>query len=279
MITYTSTSQSLIELGQAQQDFYAGAPPYPHIVLGDFFDPNVLECVLSEAQSVDKELSYAKFIRARTEAQKYAFLPHVVGPETAKLINFLNSGPMISYLEKLTGISGLLADPSYFGGGVHLIGKGGFLEVHVDFNHLKKYNLERRVNLLLYLNKDWRDEYNGNLELWDRKAMSRNVEPLFNRCVVFSTNKDSLHGHPAPLQTPEGIMRYSIALYYYTNTWRTEDISRNTLYYASPNNEFRTKMSRIARDFILDLIPPIFRKGARAFKRRIKGETLKELNS
>lgn len=277
MITYHSTSQSLVELGQSQRTSFTETPPFPHIVLDDFFDADVLESVLKEAQNVDKELSYAKFIRAKTEAQKYAFLPDVVGSETTRLINFLNSGPIISYLEKLTGISGLLADPSYFGGGVHLIGKGGFLEVHADFNHLKKYNLERRINLLLYLNKDWLDEYNGKLELWDRKSMSRNVEPIFNRCVIFSTGKDSLHGHPAPLQTPDGIVRCSIALYYYTNTWGEEDVSHNTRYYASPNNNSKTKISRIARDFVLDLIPPIFRKGARAIKRRLKGETLKEL--
>lgn len=277
MINYKSSSESLIEQGKALSQAYATTPPFPHIVVDDFFDSEVLESVLNEVQHVDKSLSYAKFIGKQTDHNKYAFLPESVGPETARLVNFLNSGPVIAYLENLTGIRGLLADPSYFGGGVHWIEKGGFLEVHSDFNHLKKYDLERRINLLLYLNKDWQDDYNGKLELWDRTSMARDVAPLFNRCVVFSTTQDSLHGHPAPLKTPDGVARRSIALYYYTNTWRADEQSHNTRYYLSPNNSAKKKPSRIARDLLLDLIPPIFRKLTRLLKRKAKGETLREL--
>lgn len=277
MISYQSSSAELSDLGSSQHAKYEGNKPFPNIVLDEFFDPTVLERVLAEASQVDKSRSYAKFIGKKTDHNKFAYLPEVVGTETARLVNFLNSGPVIAYLENLTGITGLLADPSYFGGGVHAIERGGFLEVHSDFNHLKKYNLERRINLLLYLNKDWRDEYNGKLELWDRGSMATEVSPEFNRCVVFSTNQDSLHGHPAPLQTPNGVARRSIALYYYTNTRGKDEQSHNTRYYLSPRNKAKIKLGRIARDFVLDLIPPIFRKATRALKRWLKGETLKEL--
>jgi hypothetical protein len=162
---------------------------------------------------------------------------------------------------------------------VHWIENGGFLEVHADFNHLKKYNLERRLNLLLYLNENWRDEYNGQLELWDRKTMTmaKAVAPIFNRCVVFSTTKESLHGHPAPLATPPGVARRSLALYYYTNTWDPAVQAHTTMYYISRDNKVRLRPSRIVRGFILDLIPPIFRKTFRSIKRLIKGEKLTEL--
>lgn len=277
MISYASTTESLVELGQKQRQSYASAHPFPHAVIEDFFDPAVIEGVLGEASQVDKAASYAKFVGARTETNKFAYLPQVVGPETARLVNFLNSGPVIAYLEKLTGIDGLLADPSYFGGGLHCIEQGGFLEVHADFNHLKRYNLERRINLLLYLNKDWRDEYNGKLELWDRTTMAAEIAPVFNRCVIFSTTQDSLHGHPVPLKTPDGIARRSIALYYYTNTWSGDEQSRNTRYFLSPANTTKKKTSRVVRDFVLDFIPPILRKATRAIKRKIKGERLTEL--
>jgi hypothetical protein len=279
MINYQTDRQALIHLGEKDHDAYAGNQPFPHIVIDDFFDPNALSEVLAEVDAVDKSKRYAKFLDRETDHNKFAFFPDVVGPNTARLAQTLNSGPFLGYMEKLTGIANLIADPSYFGGGIHWIENGGYLEVHADFNHLKKYNLERRINLLLYLNKDWKDEYAGDLELWDRQTMSKRkvVAPLFNRSVIFSTVKEALHGHPTPLNTPTGVARRSLALYYYTNTWEPSVQSHTTLYYISQKHKVRIRVSRIVRGFILDLIPPIFRKTFRAIKRAIKGEKLTEL--
>jgi hypothetical protein len=280
MITYGSDQEALAKLGESLNTVYTSNTPWPHIVLDDFTAPDVLDRVREEAVAVDKARRYAKFLDRKTDHNKFAFTPDVVGPETSRLVNFLNSGAFVSYLEKLTGISGLLTDPSYFGGGLHKIQTGGYLEIHADFNHLKRYNLERRLNLLLYLNKDWANSYNGNLELWDRPSMSlvTTVAPLFNRCVIFSTTEESLHGHPAPLATPAGIDRMSIALYYYTNTWNPVGKVHSTLYYISRNNKVRLRPDRMIRTFLQDLIPPILRKSVRAIKRLAKGEKLSELN-
>jgi hypothetical protein len=275
MINYTSNHKTLAKIGEESNALYTANKPWPHLVIDDFFDPEWLERVRREALAIDRSRRYAKFLDRRTDHNKFAYLPDVVGPETARLANFLNSGAFLTYLEKLTGISGLLADPSYFGGGLHKILTGGFLEIHADFNHLKRYDLERRLNLLLYLNKDWQPSYQGDLELWDRPSMSRAtvVAPIFNRCVIFSTTAASLHGHPIPLATPPGTERMSIALYYYTNTWEPvagEDHS--TLYYISQNNKVRFRVDRILKTLVQDLTPPIFRKTIRALKRRARGE-------
>src|SRR5277367_2521834 len=194
MIKYSCDQSTLASEGQKLSETYALNKPWPHIVLDDFIDPEVLELVRGQAAAVQHAEYYEKFVDRKTDHNKYAFKPDAVGPETARLINFLNSGAFVSYLEKLTSISGLLTDPSYFGGGLHKIQPGGYLEVHTDFNHLRRYNLERRLNLLLYLNKNWAPSYNGDLELWDRPSMKRvaSVAPLFNRCVVFSTTRESL---------------------------------------------------------------------------------------
>jgi hypothetical protein len=279
MINYRTDRNSLIDLGEKEHSIYAANEPFSHIVIDDFFDPQALGDVLAEVDAVDRSKRYAKFLDRKTDHNKFAFFPDVVGPNTARLAQTLNSGPFLAYLEKLTGISNLIADPSYFGGGVHWIDNGGYLEVHADFNHLKKYNLARRINLLLYLNKDWKDEYHGDLELWDRSTMSRRktVAPLFNRAVIFATVKEALHGHPTPLSAPPGIARRSLALYYYTNTWEPAGQAHSTLYYISQRHRVRIRASRIVRGFILDLIPPIFRKGVRAIKRAVKGEKLTEL--
>jgi Rps23 Pro-64 3,4-dihydroxylase Tpa1-like proline 4-hydroxylase len=279
MISYQTDPASLKELGERAHEAYATNLPFPHIVIDNFLDTPIIQGILSEVNAVDRSQRYAKFLDRKTDHNKFAFFPEVVGSDTSRLFYFLNSGPFLAYMEKLTGIDNLIADPSYFGGGLHLIETGGFLEVHADFNHLKKYNLERRINLLLYLNEDWKDEYHGQLELWDRSTMTRAkaVSPIFNRCVVFSTTKESLHGHPEPLATPPGVARRSLALYYYTNTWDPAVQAHTTLYHISRNNKVKLRISRIVRGFILDLIPPIFRKTFRAIKRLIKGEKLTEL--
>ena len=261
-------------MGEQSSAVYLANKPWPHVVVDDFFDPECLERVRREACVIDPSKRYAKFLDRKTDHNKFAFLPDVVGPETARLVNYLNSGAFLTFLEKLTGISGLLADPSYFGGGLHKILAGGFLEIHADFNHLKRYDLERRLNLLLYLNKDWQPSYQGELEMWDRKSMTRvaAVAPVFNRCVIFSTTAESLHGHPVALATPQGMERMSIALYYYTNSWEHIASEHSTLYYISQNNKVRLRVDRIIKTLIQDLTPPIFRKTIRALKRRARGE-------
>jgi Rps23 Pro-64 3,4-dihydroxylase Tpa1-like proline 4-hydroxylase len=274
MISYQSDQAMLSQLGESLNGTYAANTPWPHIVIDNFIDPDCLERVREEALAVDRARRYAKFLDRKTDHNKFAFLPDVVGPETSRLVNFLNSGAFVNYLGKMTGIDYLLPDPSYFGGGLHKIQTGGFLEIHADFNHLKPYNLERRLNLLLYLNKDWAPAYNGDLEFWDRASMTKasSVAPLFNRCVVFSTTRESLHGHPTPLATPPGIDRMSIALYYYTNTWVPAAQEHSTLYHISQNNKVRLRLDRVLKTFVQDLTPPIFRKSIRAIKRMAKGE-------
>jgi len=131
----------------------------------------------------------------------------------------MSSPPVLQFLEALTGIGGLIPDPYFGGAGPHQILPGGFLKVHADFNWHPLLKLDRRLNLLVYLNKDWREEYGGHLELWDRemKACERRILPVFNRTVVFSTTDFSYHGHPRPLSCPEGMTRKSVSFYYYTN--------------------------------------------------------------
>ena len=87
------------------------------------------------------------------------------------------------------------------------------------FNKYKDVNLDRRINLLLYLNHDWNIEWNGNLGLYnkdDLKNPKKIIKPDFNRCVIFTTNSNTYHGHPEKLKCPDGTSRKSIALYYYS---------------------------------------------------------------
>lgn len=144
-----------------------------------------------------------------------------------RIIADLNSDRMLAYLEGITGIKGLVADPDILGGGVHEILPGGFLNVHTDFNVHPKLKMLRTLNLIVYLNEDWREEWEGHLELWDeqvRHPIAR-IAPLMNRAALFQTNEISYHGHPTPLACPQQRTRKSFALYYYT-PWPSELVAR-----------------------------------------------------
>jgi len=154
-----------------------------------------------------------------------------------KVFDELNSKDFLKWLNYVTKIKEpLLADPELFGGGLHQSINGAFLNVHVDYNFHPKTKYHRRINVIIYMNKNWKDEYEGHLELWDINGTKQNllekISPKFNRCVIFETNEISFHGHPIPLNIPNGMSRKSLATYYYTKTRPSSEISpdHNTIY-------------------------------------------------
>ena len=181
-----------------------------------------------------------------------------MGPKTRALIQFLNGQEMIMFLEKLTGIEGLVPDPFLAGGGLHQLRQGGFLGVHADFNFQKHMRLDRRINLLVYLNKDWEEDWGGNIELWDTsmKHCVKRYAPLFNRCVIFNTTDKSFHGNPQPVTAPDGRIRRSIAMYYYTNGRPEGEVSdaHMTLFQYRPGE---ASAKDKAKRFVKRLTPPI----------------------
>jgi hypothetical protein len=144
----------------------------------------------------------------------------------------------------LTTIQGLIPDPYFNGGGYHETAPGGKLGIHADFRVNEQLHLHRRLNVIVYLNEGWQEEWGGALELWDRqmKSKQREVAPLFNRCVIFNTDADSYHGHPDPLAAPAGVLRRSMALYYYTASKEIykEVPNTSTVYHARPGEDTGT---------------------------------------
>lgn len=196
---------------------YAQALPYPHIVLDNFLETWAAEQALAEFPAVGDAgwIHYVHWNEKKHGLNRADMLP----PFLSAVIRELNSPAFADYLSRLTGIENLLPDEMLEGGGLHQSGRGGFLNVHADFTvHPHKRHWRRRVNVLMYLNKDWKPEYRGELELWDRemKEVVQRILPLFNRCVVFNTDQDSYHGFPDQIQCPEETTRKSVALYYFT---------------------------------------------------------------
>jgi len=196
-----------------------------------------------------------------------------MGAATRHLLAELNSSAFLDFLERLTGIEGLVPDPHFLGGGLHQIERGGHLKVHADFNRHPRTDLERRLNVLIYLNRGWREEYGGAFELWTRD-MSRCAErvlPVFNRCVVFSTTSTSFHGHPEPLACPPDTTRKSLALYYYSRDRPAAEAgdAHNTLFKARPGEALPQpevephRLRRRVERAIVALTPPIVLDGLR----------------
>jgi Rps23 Pro-64 3,4-dihydroxylase Tpa1-like proline 4-hydroxylase len=211
-------TEHLTALAQVRSASYRAAEPFPHVVLDDFLSQETALALLAEfprPDAIEWRASYADERQLKLACDDEALM----GPVTRQILGYLNSGAFLVFLETLTGIDGLIPDPHFRGGGLHQIRPGGFLKVHADFNWYDRLRLDRRLNLLLYLNEDWEDAYGGHLELWDAgmTTCQRRILPVFNRCVIFSTTDASYHGHPDPLRCPPGRTRKSLALYYYSN--------------------------------------------------------------
>jgi hypothetical protein len=212
------------------------AEPFPHTVIDGFLDSGLLQRVTAEFAAMDR--SNWRRSNNANERKLSTEDPSRFGPYTTKIISALNSGPFLEFLERLTGVGGLMADPYLRGGGLHEIEPGGKLGVHADFNLYERLKVYRRLNLLLYLNTAWQDSWGGHLEMWtsDGKTKVKSVAPMFNRAVIFDTSNKSYHGHPHPLACPEGESRKSIALYYYTADYPyQEDLApHSTLFVTTP---------------------------------------------
>jgi hypothetical protein len=201
----------------ALRDRYLSAQPFPHIALDGLFEDAALDAVLREFPG-PRDMQWLEFDSATEKKLGYFHERSRISQNIRNFLNEMNSFEMLLWLEALTGIDGLIPDPYFGGGGLHQIEPGGFLKIHADFNVHPKLKLDRRLNMLVYLNRDWREEYGGHLELWerDRSACRERILPLFNRTVIFSTSDTSYHGHPHPLTSPPGVTRKSVSLYYYT---------------------------------------------------------------
>ncbi|MBI2587811.1 2OG-Fe(II) oxygenase [Candidatus Azambacteria bacterium] len=259
---------ALSHLARRHREAYQQAKPFPHVVFDDFLPRPVVETVLlafpgpSEVAWHTTDNVHEKKLSNEDETK--------IPPVIRQVLHAFNSQVFVNFLEELTGISGLISDPHFRGGGLHQIASGGKLGIHVDFNRYKRLNLERRLNVLLYLNKDWKEEYGGHLELWNQTMTTREkkILPIFNRCVIFTTSEISYHGHPTPLRCPPEMSRKSLALYYYTADAPSPDARiHSTIFQARPG-EHVEEPRRSWKQFLKRLLPPIALDIFKAVRRR-----------
>ncbi|MEO7433149.1 MAG: 2OG-Fe(II) oxygenase [Dokdonella sp.] len=219
---------------------FARREPFRHVVIDGFLDAAYAERLLHEFPPFERG-------NARNEAGELGGKSTVerirdLGPSYAALDDLIQSPDFLDFISRVTGVPGLLYDPYYFGGGTHENRSGQDLDPHVDFNRHPIENWHRRLNLIVYLNHQWQDDWGGSLELHtDPRSPDdrvRLVTPLFNRCVIFETTEWSWHGF-GRIQLPAqhaNLSRKSVALYFYTRERPDDELAdtHSTIYVDRP---------------------------------------------
>ena len=203
--------------------------PYPYAVIDNLFDDKILDLVNEEVEladfEVDSRVDKNVQVKIRSDFADNEALPQV----TKSVFDVINGGKFLKILSTLTGIDGLISDPYYDGGGINIIKNEGTLAVHVDGTTQDRMKLSRRINVILFLNDQWDEKWNGYHEQWDmlHKDLSpndaaqdwrcvRKILPKKGRLLIFTTNDHSWHGHAGVLNVPEHVQRKTLIAYYYT---------------------------------------------------------------
>lgn len=232
MIDYTLSDKLKVQ--------YQTANPFPYIVIDNFLPEFILKKTKEEILKHDTWFSDNIEWTKPYQQKKFYYPGHDTKmdelsmklPITNLVMDYLNSNEFIVFLEKITGFKKLYRDPILMGGGIHKIKRGGKLSIHKDYNEHPETKKQRRINVLIYLNENWESSWGGNLELWSNDTWKKSVEiePIFNRVVIFNI-ENAPHGHPTPLNCPDNIDRYSLALYYFTDNFLEDDLNKYVSFY------------------------------------------------
>lgn len=228
---------------QALRRQFAQASPFPFIKIDNFLDPTFVLDVSAAYPSFETARGLGMSFKTVNERKKVQITDAKLFPKAvARLNEALASPSFLSDLSYITGIPDLLADQELVGGGIHVTGPGGRLDVHVDFNYLETRKLHRRLNFLLYLNPIWEEQWGGHIQLWDKsvKECRQAFVPILNRCIIFETSEISFHG-VTPVADDAPSPRLSFASYYYTRQpppiWKGN--VHGTIFKARPQERLR----------------------------------------
>lgn len=258
----------LLRIAETESHQYRKARPFPHAVIDNVFPEDLLDAVIADLPSGDQ--GWTRYNNANERKSVFSDV-NAFGPAAETMAYALNSLFFINFLEQLTGVDGIVADPYLHAAGYMRVEPGGFLDLHYDFTMHKHLPLERRINVLVYLNRDWRPEWGGQLELHSNDKLTDPnhqeiaIEPIFNRVVIFNT-PNALHGHRRPVACPPGRSRLLFSCFYF--------IVPPVLGYRSriENVEFPTRrsFSAAATRLANRLLPPIVFDLLRPGRKRVQ---------
>lgn len=234
-------SDEVIRNADVYRETFLHAQPFKHVVIEGFFEPEFAEGLLADFPSFDPQLAMNEF--GYTGGKAVNTNIRRISPVYQQLYEAIGAKPFLELVSRISGIPDLILDPKMYGGGTHDNRHGQELDPHVDFNYDEAQQLHRRLNLIVYMNKEWRSEWGGAIEIHSnpRDPATNSIssyDPLFNRCVMFETNERSWHGFPRINLPPDKrhLSRKSISIYLYTKDRPAEEIApmHGTFYVQRP---------------------------------------------
>lgn len=253
---------------------YQNASPFRHVVIDGLFDPGLLDPLSAEMTGiargqwmvVENEGS-ERFLRMRSVVQ--------LRDSGMQLLSLVHSASFLYMLSEITGIWQLLPDPYLQGSGYAAMRPGDFFNVHSDRSVAYETGLTRRLAMIIFLNKSWKPEYNGQLELWNPEATKceASIEPIFNRTIIFEVAHPNYHGVPAPIACPPDRSRQSFMFYFHTVGIDGKfDIKPHSSIFAP---QFHTANRLTLRTMAREVTPPVVRKAVRKIVQAAKSTFLK----
>jgi Rps23 Pro-64 3,4-dihydroxylase Tpa1-like proline 4-hydroxylase len=250
------TSKDTIQ--QLRKDFET-ALPYKHLVMDNFLTEDFAQTLHDNFPTIDKlNKHYHGLNEKKSEGSNFDDFHSSFSELKTKV---LMSKEFAEWITAVTGVEDCFVTDDKLGTGLHQGGDGSFLDIHIDFNiHVEK-NVHRRLNLLIYMNQNWKDEYAGDLEMWDAKMTKceKKVAPLFNRAVIFETNEISYHGY-STVHLPANMTRKSIYTYFYTNVRTDAAGYHDTVFKAKPTDSPAKKIKTTIKETLKNTIKAQLKK-------------------
>jgi Rps23 Pro-64 3,4-dihydroxylase Tpa1-like proline 4-hydroxylase len=221
------------------KDSFLNAKPYKHLVIDNFLKSDIAQALYSKFPAYEIfNKKYDGLNERKAEGSNFEDFD----PLFSKLRAEVSSPEFCKFISEITDIKDVFVTNDALGAGLHQGKSGSFLDIHIDFSMHHIANVYRRLNLLIFFNKDWQDAWGGHTELWneDMTQCIKKVKPDFNRALIFATTGKSYHGY-GKISPPEGVTRKSFYTYYYTHTAGEQDGTYHDTIFKTRPEEGTTK--------------------------------------
>jgi hypothetical protein len=226
---------------------FLSAKPFEHIIIDNFLEESYAE-KLSELfpKLNDSWHEYKNPIEVKYAFDNINSLP----TELKNYFYYLSTNEITDIIKSITTIDDLQYDEYLHGAGIHLHPRYGRLNIHLDYEKHPYSGKERRLNIILFMSKDWNTNWNGANELWnsDVSKCIAKTEIKFNRAILFKTNDISWHGLPDKILCPENVFRKSLAYYYVSplnNKKLEHEYRKKAKFIKRPQDEYNENMEKL----------------------------------